>query len=282
MLIVSGAFAQELKVYSEFSRIDPYGEVVLVDRPKRAGLKPREILSPAVARNAYASFHVAVTAPAGPPFTLYVGQNPEDAFTVSAYRELYAGHGGHWIPDRLEPVKLPYTTRLPDPPRTVRGQTTVTFWMDLRVPFNLEVGRYKVEPQVWIEGRWLVYPMEVRVLPATIPEARPAATRLALPGDASDLTARGPFLGFFCQVLPAAPADGRSTLRRHILRNALQDMALARLLAKKHGKEAVFPPPLRGPNYTGLKEWCREPTLPTDLGAEWYLRVRDALYRMID
>src|ERR1039458_368408 len=51
--------AQSLQIYSEFQRIDPYGRIVPVDRSEY----PREILSPELARNAPASFHVAGTLP---------------------------------------------------------------------------------------------------------------------------------------------------------------------------------------------------------------------------
>src|SRR2546428_82444 len=74
--------AQELKVWSEFQRIDPFGEVVAVDRVEH----PREILSPAVARNAFVSFHVAVTVPENTPSFLYLQQNPE-WLKITMYKE---------------------------------------------------------------------------------------------------------------------------------------------------------------------------------------------------
>ena len=52
-----GAAAQTVTVYSEFTRIDPFGDVVRAD----PGAKPpREILSPAIPRNAVSSFHIVV------------------------------------------------------------------------------------------------------------------------------------------------------------------------------------------------------------------------------
>lgn len=85
---MSSAPAQTIRVYSEFQRIDPFGKVVAADAG--AAVQPREILSPAVVRNAFASFHVAVTAPVGTEFTLYEGQNPEGSFRVSVYKEVFA------------------------------------------------------------------------------------------------------------------------------------------------------------------------------------------------
>jgi hypothetical protein len=78
-----------VRVYSALQRIDPFGNVVSMDRPQRAGVKPREILSPAIGRNSHVTFHVAVTVPQGDNFTLYIGQNPDDYLGVALYKETY-------------------------------------------------------------------------------------------------------------------------------------------------------------------------------------------------
>src|ERR1017187_5385935 len=59
LLIAAAAIAaaQTVTVYSEFTRVDPFGQVVRADRGAN---EPREILSPAIARNALSSFHVVV------------------------------------------------------------------------------------------------------------------------------------------------------------------------------------------------------------------------------
>ena len=57
----AGLFAQDISVYSEFERFDPFGQPVAQDRD----MQRRELLSPAVPRNGHVSFHVVVTAPAG-------------------------------------------------------------------------------------------------------------------------------------------------------------------------------------------------------------------------
>jgi hypothetical protein len=77
--------AVQLRVYSEFQRVDPFGNILAVDRAER----PRELLSPAIPRNAYTSFHVAVT---GPPKTMYflaVQTNPPDVFRWRLYEEKF-------------------------------------------------------------------------------------------------------------------------------------------------------------------------------------------------
>src|SRR5882724_1148236 len=76
----------EIRVYSELSRIGPDGEVVASDR---GSAKPREILSPAIARNAYASYQLFVDVKPDQKWTLYVGQNPDKAIGVKLFREVF-------------------------------------------------------------------------------------------------------------------------------------------------------------------------------------------------
>src|SRR6266536_1049677 len=139
--------AQEINVYSEFTRTDPFGHRIRADRGPEP---PREILSPAIARNAFSSFHVVVEGRPGDSFTLQVGLNPEDAVQVTAYRERYVQLDGEWAPDELEPVKLPFEGRLGSD--GVPGQTAQAFWVDLFAGRDAPVARIKVEPQVFIDG----------------------------------------------------------------------------------------------------------------------------------
>jgi hypothetical protein len=52
-------------------------------------------------------------------------------------------------------------------------------------------------------------------------------------------------------------------------------MALARSL----GRAALPVEILEALGITGRAKWCQAPGGPPQLGAEWYLRVRDYLYR---
>ena len=142
----SAAWAQSLRVYSEFAQIDATGKVT-------APAEPREILSPAIARNAFSSFQVVVDVPSGTPYQLYVAQNPENAVEVTLYRE----NG-----DKLEKVEQP-----------VSGDATQVFWMDLWTARDAPVQRIKVEPQLHVNNDWVIYPMEARVMEATV--RRPTA-----------------------------------------------------------------------------------------------------------
>ena len=81
-LAATAAWAQSLEIYSEFQRVDPFGNIVPMDR----ALRPREILSPAVARNAFASFHIVVSVPPKESYFLYVLPNPLNACRVALYR----------------------------------------------------------------------------------------------------------------------------------------------------------------------------------------------------
>src|SRR5258708_541883 len=100
--VVAGA--QPLSVYSEFARVDAKGHVTVPE-------SPREILSPAVARNAFTSFQVVVEVPENKSWWRYIGLNPENAVRVTVYRE---------ADGELEPEELP-----------VVGKGTQVFWMDL-------------------------------------------------------------------------------------------------------------------------------------------------------
>lgn len=220
--------ATELRVYSEFARIDASGEVT-------APANPREILSPAIARNAFTSFQVVVQAAKGAHYTLYVSQNPPDAVRVTLYRE--AG-------DRLEQVALPY-----------QGEGTQVLWMDLWAERGAPVRRIKVEPQLEINNDWMVYPMEVRVMDATAPDG-PWLEGSATPPEVMQ--------SFLCGTqLEPAPA-GAPSIARLRFRNAQQDLALASRISKE-GLRAMF----------GITCDAAPPG-----EAEWYLRIRDYLYRL--
>jgi len=155
LLGLAGGFlaAQSIQVYSEFAQINDTGEVIAPENP-------REILSPAVARNAFSSFQVAIQVPRGVRFLIYIGQNPDNAAKVTLYRR---------DSGKLVPVVVPY-----------EGESSQVLWMDLWVDANAPVRRVKIEPQVGIGGEWLIYPMEVRVSEPVVPKAIVESTRTPL------------------------------------------------------------------------------------------------------
>ncbi len=256
--IVAPAFCHDIQVYSEFTRTGPFGEIVRADR----GAPPREILSPAIPRNAFSGFHVVVTGNPGDAFTLHVGQNPENAVRMTVYRQIYVRSASEWIPDGLTRVELPYTGKLGS---DISGQTAQAFWMDLWVDQGAPVRRIKVEPDVFMDGRWIRYPMEVRVVEASAPNTPSATTRKLPPVSApSDASAHAALCG---SVAPDTDAGAAVTIRAMIARDALQDAAIA------GGRERVLQ--LAG----GARgEWCAT-YVPEKSGPEWLLRVRDRIYR---
>lgn len=270
-ILPSLAWAQSLAVYSEFQRIGPGGEVVAPDRSATS----REILSPAVARNGYASYHLVASVPPRHEYQLYVGQNPDDAVRVTVYREVHQRQGTDWIPDRLAPATLPVSGKTGD-----RAEVHV-FWLDLWVSGDAPVRRIKVEPQLGVGDQWIVYPMEVRVTAAQIP--RHAPTSAVLPGlrQRADAAVYGPLESLLCGTREPKPATAAAlSIRSLIRRNALQDMALAEALLKRQS-EPILAGLLAPTGIARRDEWCTAVTIsaPAGLPAEWYLRARDFLYR---
>lgn len=217
--------AQPLRVYSEFARIGPSGAAA-------APAEPREILSPALARNAFTSFQVVVQAGQGTRYRLYIGQNPEDAVRVTLYRE--SG-------DRLEPVAAPYD-----------GGGTRIFWMDVWTAPDAPVRRIKIEPQLSVDNDWVIYPMEARVMEAVVPD------RKQLTGSASPTEVMRSYL---CgNPGPPATSDPLSAASLHF-RNAQQDVALAAKastdeLRRLFGACDAPPPPPPNPEwYLALRDY---------------------------
>jgi hypothetical protein len=264
--LVVPAPAQTLTVYSEFTRTDPFGKPVRADRGPEP---PREILSPAVARGAVSSFHVVVEGSPGEPFTLQVAQNPDAAFTVTAYRELYTKRGAEWIPDELEPVSLPYDSRI-GADGAIPGQTAVAFWVDLAVRSTAPVRRVKVEPQAYMRDGWVRYPMEVRVRntrlgPAPMPAYAGVPDVLAPSGQSALAAWRSALCG-------GASGDSKAqqplSVRSLIARNSGQDVRLA---------GTTLPPELlRLLGVSNRDGFCGSGKLALS-GQEDYLRVRDLL-----
>jgi hypothetical protein len=200
-----------------------------------APAEPREILSPAIARNAFSSFQMVVDVPRGTPYQLYVAQNPENAVEVTLYRE----NG-----DKLERVAQP-----------VSGDSTQVFWMDLWTARDAPVQRIKVEPQLHVNNDWVIYPMEARVMEATVPDG---------PRPDGDETAFEAMQRFLCE--PEREYDRYLTeeYNRFQFRNAQQDVRLA----AKFPRDEVR-------SFFGFACDAPEPANP-----EEYLRIRDYLLRL--
>lgn len=258
--------AQELYVRSEFQRVGADGKVIPQDKVERQ----REILSPALARNAFASYMLTANIPAGIDFTLEVGQNPEDSVRVVLYRQHYNPNG---IPDRLEKASLP-----------VQGKTAkeenLTFWMDFYVANDAPVRRLKIEVQLWVGDRWVLYPMEARLVSVQIPTFQPKFWGLYAPESRADSAMISPWRDHLCRPLKDEFQPKETTIRLLQQRNIQQDVVLARKLGRDIGIQAFvragIPPESALPD-----AWCAAPPEQwrTPLNTEWYLKLRDHLYR---
>lgn len=253
-----------LRVFSEFTRIDPFGKIV---RQDRGTAEPRHILSPGIPRNAFSSLRIAVSLDKPGKYILDIGQNPENAVKATLYKERFEKVGDQWIPDGLEPVKIPYESVFPE--ESIPGQTAITFWLDMWVAKDAPVDRIKVEPQLWVATAddWYTYPMEVRLLEVVIPPVAPATAALPGVAERSDSAAAAVLRSVHCGApvrgTPGKPAD---TARALIRRNALQLAALNNRAAAAHL--------LKVSRMSTVSAWCSG-KLPDPAGPEWVLRYRD-------
>lgn len=240
MLSVFGvtAWAQTVQVYSEFTRLSETGDPV-------GQLEPREILSPAIARNGFTSFQIAVQVPPAQAnkatmFHLYMGQNPEGALKVTVYRRAV---------DKLEPVGLPYG-----------AESSQVFWMDVWVDGNAPVRRVKLEPQVYINGDWITYPMEMRVSEVAVPDVPPGSAPATL-------------RAFLCNDSAGKPAGGSDSASRRA--SAASDVASRRERNERQDVVLAARSPLLREELKKAMGGCSAP-LAAD--PEFYLRLRDLLY----
>jgi hypothetical protein len=219
--------------------------VVASDRTPR----PREILSPAVARNAYASFLVSVTAPAKTMYFVYVQANPENVVSWKLYEVKYSDG----IPDQLQELRLPAFGIVPDAASGIPGQTTRLYLLDVWTPAETTPGGLRLEVLVKTDT-WWVAPMEMRILGAQALPLTKGVERALPPATEPAFAAARQVLDAYLagEELPAPAPPG--ALRAIIRRNALQDVALAQ---QKH---------LR-------------PEASQRTGGEWYLRVRDRILK---
>jgi hypothetical protein len=248
----AAAAAQDVRVLSEFRRVDASGAVIAADR----GGNPREILSPAIPRNAFSSFRVLVTVPPGSDVWLEVGLNPEDAVGVTLYEE--SSSGG------LRSLSMPYKTKL------AAGTGTLAVWMDLWAKSDAPVDRIKVEPQLYHGGRWFTYPMEVRIVDAVAPsvELSPASAPADAPADAA---VRALLRERFCGDKPATSGAVPPTIWHFTRRNAAQDLALV-------STDVARSTLLKVTGASSIEQWCKAPPKPAN-GPEWYLKFRDLVVR---
>ncbi len=272
--VAGGLRAQPVRVYSEFQRVDPFCAVAAVDKADRS----REVLSPAIARNGYATFQAVISVPEGQQYSVFLGQNPENAVRVAAYRPVWVKRGDAYIPDGLEPLQIRDTGEVvEDPASRIPGQTCRVVWLDIWVPPDAPVRRTRFEVQLSIGTQWIIYPMELRISSLVAPAAQGSFEPLPPPEAPASETAARVLRAYVCGTAAGNGEEGPLTIRRLIRRNARQDMALAHSLEQNAGKAALAAELLEAAGATDKAKWCEAPAGPRQMGAEWYLRVRDFL-----
>jgi hypothetical protein len=260
---LQGQVLPSVEIYSEFQRVDPYGNIVASDK----GDRPREIISPAAPRNAHISFHVAVTVPPGETYFLFVVPNPLDACGVEMYREHFVETKQGWIPDTLvELHSLPDFGFMPDLDQNIPGQNTRVYLLDLWIPPTASPPGFRIEVQMKM-GTFYVRPMEVRVIPVNVPDPVKGGkeSKMSLPAveASADAAAIGALKDYIAHR-SSYPGGKPTTVRDVIQRDALQDMTLAKSIGRKTDPKAV-------------EHFWK--SLPAVAGAEGYLRVRDYILR---
>jgi hypothetical protein len=200
---------------------------------------------------------------------------------MTLYKEIFIKSGEQWIPDVLEETKIPTFGMLPYLPAPILGQNTVSYWLDLRVPADAPVRTARLEVLLKVGRRWVIYPMEVRLVDAQPPAIRWTGAKLPPLPARVDAAVNGPLSVYLCRGQEPG-AKEPLTARALVRRNALQDVALAQALESKLGRGAVVAEILRRTGAQKASEWCGSHPTPPEFGAEWYLRVRDWLYRQSD
>jgi hypothetical protein len=129
----------ELRLWPEYLRTGPDGEVVAADRPAAASFSFQSIR---VARGGYASLQVAVRLRSPGEYRL----SAHAPLPAGVFREWYhrLGKDQAYYPDALVPVELPHLARLPDPDNRIGNQQVQAYWIDIWVPAATKPGEYTV------------------------------------------------------------------------------------------------------------------------------------------
>jgi|GEM_PF-576823 len=280
--------AQPLRMYSEFRRVGPNNQIIRQDSTG----DPREIISPAVLRGMHVSYRIVVATPPGMNYWMYIGANPEELIESTIYRE----HTVAGIPTSLEQVKLPVNGKLPEAGSPQAPRQADTYWVDLFIPRTTPARRIRFEAQLNFDNRWVIYPLEVRVMEGELAEAQPEDATLAAPRPATNTAdpARAAFQRVLCPPpsnakpaqKPASPAPAPVNMPSQdafLLRNAQQDLALVRSAEARRGHDFVIKGLIEAladsdaPKPADAKSFCapfRKPYNP-----EIILRARDFLIR---
>jgi hypothetical protein len=113
--------------------------------------------------------------------------------------------------------------------------------------------------------------MEVRILDATVPDAKPVWGAVPDVTEPADAALRGPLRQALCGE-KEAPASFALTARHHVRRNAAQHLTIAKTADLQLAIS-------KAPNAPGVEALCGDAPATSSSGPEWFLRVRDNLFR---
>lgn len=261
---------QTLLISSEFIRYRPDGEVVTADRAE----KYRELLSPAVARNAHFTFRATVVQPGGSPYTLHIAQNPDDTARIRLFQEQYSEVAGEWIPDRLKLVDMPHGAAV------AQGQKAQSYLVDVFVPASTAGNtRFRLEVQYHRGDGWLIYPMELRVRQAAVEAKVVAAGDFPALNEPLIRSMESPLRAYACSLKAGRPLGALESGRALLLRNIAEDLDLARQREKTDTRDGAVFMLLKAAGLTDLPAFCANKAAPRSPGPEWWLKVRDYLYQ---
>ncbi len=173
-----GLHAQQvnLKAYPEFTRIDPFGQIVKADRVADGNPAPythgQRSVSLEGARGGYVSFHLVAELKKNGSYMVDLQLAPEQSgLQIDVFREWFHFLESEktYFPDALIPVRFPYSSRLPEPDNRIHGQTAQAFWVDVWIPASARPGTYRGRATLKVGGRRATLAIELKVLSAVVP-----------------------------------------------------------------------------------------------------------------
>jgi len=174
--LLSRASAAELRAFPEYLRPDPFGGVVAQDNMQEGSREGINNARGAVvlqgARGGYVSFHLVAKLPQAGPYALDLRlADRAGNIQIDIFREWFhfVDADGHYYPDALIPVALPYRSRLPEPDNRIATQSAQAFWVDVWIPSDVAPGIYRGRATLQAGNARAALPIELKVLPIVIP-----------------------------------------------------------------------------------------------------------------
>ncbi len=166
----------QLEALSEYSRPDPFGNIVEADKGKGGNLNTNEAEPKTIqlrsARNGYLSFYLMVKIPQGGPYSLSVSFPKQSEVQTELLKTWYhlQQSDRKYYPDALIPVSNPHRAAIPDSENNIPGQTSQAYWVDVWVPRGTKPGLYGGEATLQAGSKRSSLKIQLQILQATIPE----------------------------------------------------------------------------------------------------------------